>query len=43
MKENLGKQGAEVRTNTPEQFSAFIRDEKARWAKVVKDANAKVE
>jgi tripartite-type tricarboxylate transporter receptor subunit TctC len=43
MKENLGKQGAEVRTNTPEQFSAFIRDEKARWAKVVKDANVKVE
>lgn len=43
MKENLAKQGAEVRTNTPEQFSAFIRDEKARWAKVVKDANVKVE
>jgi tripartite-type tricarboxylate transporter receptor subunit TctC len=43
MKENLAKQGAEVRTNTPEQFSAFIRDEKSRWAKVVKDANVKVE
>jgi tripartite-type tricarboxylate transporter receptor subunit TctC len=43
MKENLAKQGAEVRTNTPERFSAFIRDEKSRWAKVVKDANVKVE
>jgi len=43
MRENLGKQGAEVRTNTPEQFAAFIRDEKARWAKVVKEANVKIE
>ena len=43
MRENLGKQGAEVRTNTPDEFAAFIRDEKAKWAKVVKDANVKVE
>ena len=43
MRENLGKQGAEVRTNSPEQFAAFIRDEKARWAKVVKDANVKID
>lgn len=43
MKERLEAQGAEVLTNTPEQFSAFIRDEKARWGKVVKAANLKVE
>jgi len=43
MRENLGKQGAEVRTTTPDEFGGFIRTEKARWAKVVKDANVKVE
>jgi tripartite-type tricarboxylate transporter receptor subunit TctC len=43
MKERLEAQGAEVSTNSPEQLSAFIRDEKARWAKVVKAANLKVE
>jgi len=43
MRENLSKQGAEVRTTTPDEFGAFIRTEKARWAKVVKDANVKVE
>ena len=43
MRENLAKQGAEVRTNTPDEFGAFIRDEKARWAKVVKEANVKIE
>jgi tripartite-type tricarboxylate transporter receptor subunit TctC len=43
MKERLAAQGAEVSTNTPEQFSTFIRDEKARWAQVVKAANLKVE
>jgi hypothetical protein len=39
----LAVQGAEVSTNTPEQFSTFIRDEKSRWAKVVKAANLKLE
>ena len=43
MRDNLARQGAEVRTNTPEEFGAFIRTEMARWAKVVKDANVKVE
>ena len=43
MRDQLGKQGAEVRTNSPDDFSAFIRNEKARWAKVVKDANVKLE
>lgn len=43
MKERLAVQGAEVLTNTPEQFSVFIRDEKSRWAQVVKAANLKLE
>jgi tripartite-type tricarboxylate transporter receptor subunit TctC len=43
MRDNLGKQGADVRTNTPEEFAAFIRGEKMKWAKVVKDANVKID
>ncbi|MBC8120042.1 MAG: tripartite tricarboxylate transporter substrate binding protein [Burkholderiaceae bacterium] len=43
MTERLAVQGAEVSTNTPEQFTTFIRDEKARWAQVVKAANLKLE
>jgi len=43
MRENLGKQGAEVRTTSPDEFGTFIRTEKARWAKVVKDANVKID
>jgi len=43
MRDKLGNQGADVRTNSPEEFAVFIRAEKDRWAKVVKDANVKVE
>ncbi len=41
MKDRLDKAGAEVRAQTPAQFGDFIRSEKARWAKVVKDSGAK--
>jgi tripartite-type tricarboxylate transporter receptor subunit TctC len=41
MKERLDKAGAEVRAMTPEQFGAFIKSEKERWAKVVKESGAK--
>ncbi len=41
MKDKLAAQGTEVRTDTPEAFGRFIRDEKARWAKVVKESGAK--
>jgi tripartite-type tricarboxylate transporter receptor subunit TctC len=43
MRDNLARQGAEVRTNSPDEFASFIRSEMARWAKIVKDANVKVE
>ena len=43
MKDRLDKAGAEVRPQTPAQFGAFIRDEKTRWAKVVKESGAKFE
>jgi tripartite-type tricarboxylate transporter receptor subunit TctC len=41
MKEKLIASGAEVLPQSPEQFGAFIRNEKARWAKVVKESGAK--
>ncbi|MDB5863496.1 MAG: transporter substrate-binding protein, partial [Betaproteobacteria bacterium] len=41
MKEKLATQGADVLTMWPEQFGEFIRKEKARWAKVVKDSGAR--
>jgi tripartite-type tricarboxylate transporter receptor subunit TctC len=34
----LANDGIEPVANTPEEFSAYIRDEMARWARVVKDA-----
>jgi tripartite-type tricarboxylate transporter receptor subunit TctC len=43
MQERLQKAGAETRPGTPAEFGTFIRDEKARWAKVVKDSGAKFE
>jgi tripartite-type tricarboxylate transporter receptor subunit TctC len=41
MKDRLDKAGAEVRPMSPAQFGAFIRDERDRWAKVVKESGAK--
>ena len=39
----LEKQGAEPLTSTPEQFGVYIKQEVAKWAKVVKDAGIKLE
>jgi len=41
MKERLDKAGAEVMPMSPEQFGGFIRAERDRWAKVVKESGAK--
>jgi tripartite-type tricarboxylate transporter receptor subunit TctC len=43
MKERLINAGAETRPGSPSEFGAFIRDEKARWAKVVKESGEKFE
>jgi len=44
MRERLENMGTEPPPeNTPEKFSAFIRSEAAKYAKVVKDSGAKVE
>ncbi len=41
--ERLAAEGAEPATNTPEEFSAFIASEMARWSKVIKAAGIKPE
>ena len=41
MKERLDKAGAELLPQSPAQFGGFIRSEKDRWAKVVKESGAK--
>ena len=43
VKDRFLKQGVEVRTTTPEQFSTFLNSEVARWARVVQDANIKAD
>ncbi len=41
MQDRLAAAGAEARPGSPAEFGNFIRSEKVRWAKVVKDSGAK--
>lgn len=43
VKEKIAFVGAETVGNSPEEFSAFIRSEAAKYAKIVKEANIKVD
>jgi tripartite-type tricarboxylate transporter receptor subunit TctC len=43
MRERFAAQGTEVRTDTPESLGQFLRVEKDRWAKVVKESGATFE
>ena len=43
VKERLANIGIEPRTSTPEEFSAFIREEIAKWADVIRKADRKAE
>jgi tripartite-type tricarboxylate transporter receptor subunit TctC len=43
VRQKLIDAGVEPLTSTPEEFAAYIRSETAKWAKVVKEANIKVE
>ena len=43
MKADALQLGYEYGGETPEEFSAFIRSEMARWGRVIKDANIKIE
>jgi tripartite-type tricarboxylate transporter receptor subunit TctC len=43
IREKLAVQGFEIATSTPAQFTAYIRDEVAKWAKIIKESGAKVD
>ena len=43
VRERLLSQGMEAVGNTPEEFSAYVKSEMAKWAKVVKASGAKPE
>ena len=42
-REQLLKMGFEIVPNTPEQYAAFLKEEHARWGKIVRDLNLKAE
>lgn len=43
VKEQLLKLGFEVLTNTPEEYAAYLKQEHARWGKVIRDLGLKAE
>lgn len=43
MRDALLTRGAEPQPGTPEQFAAFVRAEMTKWARVVREANIKVD
>jgi tripartite-type tricarboxylate transporter receptor subunit TctC len=43
IRERFAQLGTEATTNTPEQFTALVREELVRWGKVIKAANIKVD
>ncbi|MNC84919.1 Tripartite tricarboxylate transporter family receptor [compost metagenome] len=43
VRERLEKLGFTPKPGTPEQFSAFLRDESRRWARLIKEVGIKPE
>jgi tripartite-type tricarboxylate transporter receptor subunit TctC len=43
LRERLASQGADAVTNSPEQFSALVREELAKWTRVVKASGMKAD
>jgi tripartite-type tricarboxylate transporter receptor subunit TctC len=43
MQDRLSAEGAEVSTNTPEQFAAYVKTEMTKWANVVKMSGARAD
>ncbi len=43
VKERFASLSVETRANTPQQFGAFVAQETSKWAKVVREANIKLE
>jgi len=43
VRERMEQLGVDPVANTPEEFAAFQKAEIAKWAKVIKEGNVKVE
>ena len=43
MRDALAKQGAEAQSGSPQEFAAFLKTEHAKWARVVKEANIRIQ
>jgi len=43
VQQTFSKRGLEPQTNSPSEFSAFVRADLAKWAKIVKDAGVKAD
>jgi len=43
LKKKLGEQGVDIAGSTPEQLGKLVRDDIAKWGKVVKESGAKVD
>jgi tripartite-type tricarboxylate transporter receptor subunit TctC len=43
LKAKLGPQGIELLTNSPADFAGFIREDNARWGKIIKEAGIKAD
>jgi tripartite-type tricarboxylate transporter receptor subunit TctC len=39
----IGGLGADIKTNTPTEFAAYIRNEQAKWGQAIKDSGARVD
>ena len=42
-RERIGALGADIMTNTPEQFAAYIRSEQVKWAQAIRESGARVD
>ena len=43
VRDALAKQGAEAQSGSPQEFVAFLKTEHAKWARVVKEANIRIQ
>jgi tripartite-type tricarboxylate transporter receptor subunit TctC len=43
LKTRLSAQGIELVTNSPAEFARFVREDHARWGKIIKEAGIKGE
>jgi tripartite-type tricarboxylate transporter receptor subunit TctC len=43
VRDALAKQGAEAQSGSPQEFAAFLKTEHAKWARVVKEANIRIQ